>query len=447
MPAAASASVPEPSKAKKPLGAIFLTVFLDLVGFSLIFPLFPALLAWYLGNEPEGGAFAQFLDLLQGLSGESGTNGFFLTTVLFGGILGSLYSLLQFLFAPVWGRLSDRIGRRKVFLITLSGNLAGYLIWLVSGSFLLFVLARVVNGVMSGNVSVASAAMADCTSRENRSKGMALIGMAFGLGFVLGPAIGAATMTFDLSGGSAPEGLFGLHPFSGAALVAAVLAGLNLLWVATRLPETLPADETTAQRHSPRILSPRQVEEKPVRRLLWVNLFFLIAFSGMEFTLTFLATERLGYAPAEMWRLFVFIGFVMLFTQGLLVRRYAAKVGERNFALGAFLCAAGALLCLAFAQGPGLFYAGLLFLGLGAGIVNPCLSALVSLFSSECTQGRALGAFRSAGALARVIGPIAAAVVFWRFSSQAAYLFGALLVVLPFLLGLGVRQPRHDEHA
>ena len=188
----------EPAQSKpkgKPLslGVIFLTIFIDLVGFSIIFPLFPAILDYY----GESGLLASLTDSLDAFSEKTGAGARF-TPVLFGGVLGSLYAILQFFFAPIWGALSDKYGRRPILLITTLGVFASYLIWGFAGSFALLVIARFIGGCMSGNISVATAAVADVTTKETRSKGMGIVGAAFGLGFIIGPAIGGYLSSFNL---------------------------------------------------------------------------------------------------------------------------------------------------------------------------------------------------------------------------------------------------------
>ena len=263
---------------KSPIGVLFLTVFVDLVGFSIIFPLFPDMLEYYAGADSFfGGLIANLAEL----SGEEGDKKF-TATVLFGGILGSLYSILQFIFAPMWGRLSDRIGRRPVLLMTIAGLCVSYLVWIFSHSFLLLIISRVLGGAMGGNISVATAAMADSTDEKNRSKGMGMIGMAFGLGFILGPAIGAF-----LSGYNLDEKLpgLGLNPFSAAAAGAFLLSLWNLSWVMRSFKESLP-EETRGKAHrAGRPISPlklfRGFDIPGVRRTNMVYFVFLVAFAGM----------------------------------------------------------------------------------------------------------------------------------------------------------------------
>ncbi|TVR54726.1 MAG: MFS transporter, partial [Puniceicoccaceae bacterium] len=370
------------------------------------------------------------------------------TPVLFGGLLGSLYSLLQFAFAPLWGGLSDRFGRRWVLLFTASGVLLSYVLWIFAGSFLLLVLARLLGGVMSGNLSVATAAVADVTTRENRAKGMGLVGVAFGLGFITGPAIGGVAALWVLPGAEGPAGSFGLHPFSAPALVAAVLAAINVVWIATRFRETLPAEKRAAGgwrglRHP--VLSVKEVPPGPVRQVAWVNLLFLFGFSGMEFTLAFLAVERFGFSVGQIAAMLVYVGLVLIATQGGLVRRMVPRHGPVKVnAAGLALVAAG-LLVLAWAPAAVWLYAGLTVLGVGAGLATPSLATLASLHATVSGQGRALGLFRSFGSLGRAGGPLVAGFLFWYAGSATAYVLGAAWLLLPLLLGLRVPLPAGES--
>ena len=228
------------------LGVVFLTLFIDLVGFSIIFPLFPAMLDYYLPPEEEGSFLAFIVDWLGKSSRSDGSFGdsTFLAHVLFGGFLGSLYSLLQFVFAPFWGRLSDRYGRKPILFLTILGNMLGYLMWAFSGSFWLLIASRILSGTSSGNLSVATAAVADITVAEKRSRGMALVGVAFGLGFLVGPAIGGFSSLIDLGTYFPDLVRYGINPFSVPAFIAFSLSLLNLLWVALKFNETLPLEKT-----------------------------------------------------------------------------------------------------------------------------------------------------------------------------------------------------------
>ena len=429
------------------MGAIFLTVFIDLVGFSIIFPLFPSMLQWYLPLEGGAGPLSAFVALVDRLAPQaSGGPEGFLAMVFFGGVLGSLYSLLQFVASPIWGRISDRHGRRRVLLVTIGGTCASYLLWAFSGQFVLLLLSRFLGGIMAGNLSVATAAIADVTARESRSKGMALIGVAFGLGFIVGPVIGGMSSLLDLTGVWPGALHFGLNPFSVPALAAALLALVNLLWVYARVQETLPERRRD---HRPIAASPfarlRSGGEGPVRRVLLVYFVFLLTFSGMEFTLTFLALERLSYGPRQNALLFVFVGIVLMVVQGWFVRRYARVFGERKLALVGVASGAAGMVLLGLAPAQGLFYTGLFFMGTGVALVSPSLTALVSLYTIDSQQGAALGAFRAAGSLSRAIGPFAAAAAYWALGSRNTYIAGGLLLLLPLVLALALPQPRIGE--
>ena len=172
------------------MGLVLLIVFLDIVGFSILFPLYPDLLDHYVSQEGSeslaGRLAAKMAELAEGDPVR--------VTALFGGLLGSFYSVLQFLFAPFWGGLSDRIGRRPTLLVTLAGTVVGYLLWMFAGSFWVLVLSRLLCGIMAGNISTATAVVADVTSPKDRAKGMAMVGATIGLGFVFGPAIGGITI-------------------------------------------------------------------------------------------------------------------------------------------------------------------------------------------------------------------------------------------------------------
>ncbi len=180
---------------KKPtLLIVFLTVFIDVVGFSIIFPLFPAMLDYYLELDGKESLIGSLVAWLGQFAGDDRNA----VATLFGGVLGSLYGFLQFVFAPIWGAYSDRHGRRPTLILTLGGIVLANLIWVFAGSFALLVLGRALGGIMAGNISTASAVAADITSGKNRASGMILIGVALGLGFILGPAIGGFAYSLSL---------------------------------------------------------------------------------------------------------------------------------------------------------------------------------------------------------------------------------------------------------
>lgn len=426
------------SKGGSPLPVVLLTVFLDMVGFSILFPIFPRMLDHYLALEGADSAIGGLQRALSGLAGAD-TNA---VQTLFGGLLGSLYSLLQFLFAPVWGGLSDRIGRRPTLLITLTGTTLGYALWIFSGSFWLLVVSRLVSGMCSGNISTASAVIADVTEGKDRARGMGLVGMSIGLGFILGPVLCEAARALAPSD-AAVTWQTGLawNPFSAPALASTLLALVNLVWIALRFRETLAPERRGTSQHA-RVLDPfaqlRRLRLPGLARTNHVTFLFLAAFSGMEFTLTFLAAERLGYGPRDNVWMFVFSGLLIAIVQGGIVRRLAPRLGERKLALLGLLVLVPGFAGVAFASASASLYTGLGLMAVGSALAMPCLSALASRYAPADRQGLALGTNRSMMALARVIGPIAASLTYWKFGSTAAYLGAAAVSVLPVFLILGL---------
>jgi len=445
------ANAPEPRAGSGALKVVFFTLFIDLVGFSIIFPLFPSMLEYYQHVEGDAGLFGLLLEGLRRFAEMSGTpTGHWGEIVLFGGVLGSLYSLLQFVCAPFFGALSDRIGRRPVLLLSLTGILMSYALWFVAGSFIVLVLARLIGGVMSANISTATAVVADVTTEKTRSKGMALVGIAFGVGFIIGPAIGAIAAQVDLVAWRPGLATWGVNPYSFVAAIAFGLTLLNLVLVATRFPETRRADHpsTAAARtlHPLKLL--RTVQYPGVTRANLVYFLFTVAFAGMEFSLTFLAVDRLGYSTLDNAKLFLFAGIVQILVQGGYVRRMAAKVGSRRMALhGMVVLAPGFVLIGAGGQFQSVvvFYAGLFLLSLGGAQATPCLTALVSLYTPHHDQGRVMGIFRSLGALARAIGPIAACLAYWRLGGAWAYYLCGGFALLP--LWLVIALPEKEKAA
>lgn len=429
--------------AQKPtsLGVIFLTVFIDLMGFSLIFPLFPAILDHYIAVDGTDGLLGSLLDVLRRATEAGDRDPDVYVAVLFGGVLGSLYAFLSFVFAPLWGRLSDRIGRRRVLIVTVFGTALSYVVWFFAQSFWVLVLSRLLGGVMSGNISVANAAIADVTTVENRAKGMGMLGAAFGLGFILGPAIGGALAQIDLT---TTISLWGVNPFSSAALGALALSTVNLVWVARRFHETL-SPENIGRAHAPRPLNPIKamvhVDVPHVNPTNLVYFIYTLAFTGMEFTLTFLARDRFAYTPGKNALLFVYVGFLIAFVQGGVVRRLAPKLGEKKLTLIGFALVLPGLVVTGLASSELLLYAGLGLLSIGSALATPSLTALVSLYAPSHRQGEILGVFRSLGSLARAIGPLVAATIYWKFGSAWPYLSAAAVMVVPTLMVFPLPTP------
>ena len=460
-----SASSPLPQR--RILGLIFLTVFMDIVGFSIVIPLFPHLLDYYITTEGSAGTL---IGALNAAAEWMGGDTVFKKTVLFGGLLSTLYSLLQFIFSPLWGALSDRIGRRRVLTLTLAGSALSYLVWIFAAQFWVVVLTRLVCGMMAGNIAVASAAAADVTDEKDRTKGMAVVGIAIGLGFVFGPVIGglASSVTpADVLGffGIDPKSLqfahgtflgsFGLNPFSVPAAIAAAMALLNFILVVRYFPETLPEDRrAAADAKRPSIFDLATVRSSAVRRTSFANLVYQIAFTGMENTIVFLTFALFLYSPRENAWLFLFNGACMIFAQGL-ARQLVKRLGQRKVIMLGMLIASAAFFVVAWIPptralaGDGAettFYLGLGLISFATGLILPSVSALVSLYSDASEQGRNLGILRSAGSLARVIGPVTAALLYFHFGSHFwVYIGGALLMLPAIWVVRGLPEPESER--
>ena len=431
---------------KKPtLLIVFLTVFIDVVGFSIIFPLFPEMLEYYLkldGKESLIGSLVAWLDQFAG----GDTNA---VATLFGGVVGSLYGFLQFVFAPIWGAYSDRHGRRPTLIFTLGGIVLANLIWVFAGSFALLVLGRALGGIMAGNISTASAVAADITTGKNRASGMIIIGVALGLGFILGPAIGGFAYSWQLvEPGKAVAGL-ALHPFSGPAIIALAIAGVNWLLVIFLLSESLPP-EKREQHPAKRGFNPftqlKRINLPGVARTNLMYFAYWCAFSSVEFTITFFATEKLGFKPVDIAWMFVFIGMSLIFFQGGVARQLIKRVGERRTALAGVCCTLPGFLIIGNATTVGVLYGGLLLMTAGSGMTMPSLNSLVSRYTPGDRQGLSLGVFRSLGSLSRAIGPIMGGLLYWKFNSSMPFWVGAAFLIVPFFMALGLPPvPENDE--
>jgi MFS family permease len=425
------------------LGVIFLTLVIDLIGFSIIFPLGPDLIEYYLRVDGRSGVLGWLLGQSEAVAHLLGRDHAF-AAVLFGGLLTSFYSVLQFVFAPYWGSLSDRRGRRGVLRITVAGTAAGYLVWLVSGSFWLFVVSRIVSGAFSGNLSVATAAVADVTTRQERSRAMGVVGAAFGIGLVTGPMLGAGAVQLNLLVHHPSLARFGINPFSVPALVSLLLCLLNLAWIKRSFRETLPesarggARETRLRNPIRAILS---LGNPNVRRTNIVAFVYSVAFVSMEASITFLAAERFGYTAGQNGLLLGFLGVCSIITQGVIVRMLLRRVEEVRVLAGGLLSTGAGLLLVGVGARAWMMYAGLALVALGSGLVNPSTTGLISLYSGQEEQGRVLGIFRSLGSLSRAITPMLAGAVFFLLGSRWVFVAAAVLAAAAFGLSRRLPQP------
>jgi len=349
---------------QRPLLSIFLTVVIDLLGFGIVLPLLPL-------YGRDFGASHVTLALI------------FIS-----------YSGMQFLSAPLWGRLSDRIGRRPVILIGLLGSLASYTLFAVAAlqsALVLLFVSRIVAGVFGGTIATAYAYIADVTTAQERGRGMALIGMSFGIGFTLGPAIGGLGHW--------------IHP-GAPGFIAAAFSLTAFLFAWRRLPE--PERHVPAARRNWLDWDALRgaMSVVGVGRILTLGFLAVTCFAMMESTLGLLGKEFFGFSYWQVGLLFTYLGFFSAVAQGLLVRRYMHQVGEGRFVvLGTTTLAVG-LLGLGLA--PSLLWLMLVapLAVIGFAMITPSLNSLLSRRSGATVQGGVMGVNQSLQSLARIVGPL-----------------------------------------
>lgn len=375
-------------KAKKAqLGTIFLIVFIDLIGFGIVIPILP-LYAEEFGPSP----------------------------IVFGLLMAS-FSAMQFLFAPILGRLSDRVGRRPVLLVSLVGSAVGYLIFGFAGSLAMLFASRIIDGISGGNISTAQAVIADITTPEERAKGMGMVGAAFGLGFILGPAVGGL--------------LVQVAPWLPG--VAAAVASLTaFVMVLVFLPETVdPNARATARRHPLNLKSLGNAVSHP---LVWpcLAIVFLIifAFSNFETTFAQFAVHAHDFSRSSVYWLFVYAGVLGALVQGGLVRHLAPRFGEARLVFVGTILGFLALGFMPYAGSRGLLMAVLALLALGQGLAGPSLSALTSKLVDADEVGGVMGVYQGMSSLARIIGPFWGEVVYGKIGIAWPYRTGSIFMLL-----------------
>lgn len=383
---------------------IFLTVFIDLLGIGIVLPLLPFYVKLI---EASGSAWMQS------------------NHALLVGALTASFSLFQFLFAPVLGGLSDRFGRRPVLLLSLVGAGLSYVLFGLADRFtplgagavlaVLFV-SRIVAGITGGSISTAQAYIADITRPEDRARGLGMLGAAFGLGFMLGPAIGGLLSSVNLN---APA-------FAAAALVFG-----NVVFGYFKLPESLPVE-----RRSERLpdLNPftrlgTLVGLRVIQPLLIGVLLLNFAFAGLQSNFAVFADQQFGYGPTQIAFVFAFIGLMAVIMQGFLIRRLVPLFGEARLAVTGMLLMAVGFALVALVPLAWMLYPALGILSVGSGMATPSLTSLISRRVSPQEQGAVLGGTQALTSLTMIIGPLVAGLAFDLIGPAAPYLSGALLIL------------------
>jgi len=390
------------------MAILFLIVFIDLVGFGVVIPLLP-FYGVHFGASPTAVTWMM-----------------------------ACYSLAQFFFSPILGRLSDYVGRRPVLLVSLVASIASYL-WLgfANALWMLFA-ARLLSGAGAGNIAAAQAYITDVTPPEGRAKAMGMIGAAFGLGFTVGPALGG------LVAGSNP----GATDLSRPAFVAAGLSTLALAIALARLKESRPPQARDAEPRPSRLRVARDLLGRPTLRQL-ILLFFIAtsAFAAMETTYALWTNSAFGWGPAQVGLVFLYVGLVLVVVQGALIGRLSRRFGEARLVVaGAALIALG-LVALPFAVTlPRLMLVNTL-LPLGMGLLNPSMTSLISKEAGADERGGVLGVAQSAASLARIIGPAVAGPLFTAFGRDAPYYASAAVMALAVAMALRLPRPKIEAGA
>jgi MFS transporter, DHA1 family, tetracycline resistance protein len=367
-----------------PLGIVFTTVLIDLIGFGIVLPILP------LWAEEFGASPVEI------------------------GVITASYAVMQLIFAPVLGRISDRHGRRPVILVSLVGTVIAFLMIGFAQGLLIIFIARVLQGIAGASYAAAQAYVADVTTPAERAHGMGLIGAAFGLGFLLGPAIGALFAAID------PRAPF---------FAAAALALANLLIAYRRLPESVRPGSAPAVRPGLGVLR-RALAGRRLAPFVWLTFIANFAFIGMETTFALFGSQRFGYGMVEMGLLFAYIGALVVVTQGLLVRRMVARAGEGRVLVTGLVATGAGFLLMAPAQSLWLLLAALALLAVGSGLVFATTATLISLASGEGEQGAVLGLTASVGSAARIAGPLVGTALFQHVDVAAPLVVGGVLFAL-----------------
>lgn len=356
----------------KPLIIIYLTVFIDLVGFGIVIPLLP----YYTESD------------------------IFHATPFEVEIIFAVYSAMQFIFAPILGGLSDKYGRRPVLFLSIIGSGIGYLFIGFASALWMVFAGRIIAGITGGNISTAQAYIADITTKENRAKGMGLFGAMFGLGFIFGPAIGGILSRFGIG-----------VPF----LFAAVLSFANATALYFFLPETRKKQIGEFVRKNRFAQTFEALKDSRFSVIAILYFLIITAFSIMTASFALFTIYRFNYSAEQNGYIFAYLGVLAIIMQGVLFGKLAKRFGEANLVVVGSMLLSGSLLVVPFV-GPdwgGLagLLVGIAFFSVGNSLSSPALTSLASKIADDDEQGKALGVLQSAASLARAVGPVIGGVL------------------------------------
>jgi len=390
-------------QARRPrLGVLFSIIVVDLISFGIVVPILPF---W---------------------AERFGANGLLL------GLLLTSHAGMQFVFAPTWGRLSDRFGRRPIMLMTIGGTALALLGLGFSQSLLGIFVARIFSGIFGANISVATAYLTDVTDEEDRTRWMGMVGASFAVGFTLGPPIGGLL---------SPLG-YGVPMF-----FAAGLSCLNLVWAAIRLPE--PVRRRSGPEPADRTNRLDVLRDPAIRRICLVYFTFSVAVTQLETTFAFFMSHRFDYDVLGVAMVMFVMAIVMGGIQGGAMKRLSARFAERRLVIAGLSCMAFAFAVLPLAGSVALLMVPLMLAATGRGICQPPLMGLASMSATASSRGMVMGVFQSSASAARVVGPVLAGALY-DLGDALPFWMAAVLVSTSAAIALGIRdhplrEVIHDE--
>jgi MFS transporter, DHA1 family, tetracycline resistance protein len=374
---------------------LFLIVLIDLIGFGLVIPLLPFYAERYSATPQE-------------------------VTVLM-----AVFSLMSVLTAPFWGRISDRVGRRPVLMTSMAAASLAYLWMGFADALWMLFAARALAGACAGNIAAAQAYIADVTTPEKRARGMGMIGAAFGLGFIIGPALGGIVAGNNLA----------TADLRTPGLIACGLSVVAFLGVVFVLKESLPAGLQLGPRKSRFTALRDALARKALSRLLAVFFLAILAFAGMEATFALWAMAQFGWGPAQIGYVFTYVGVLSALMQGGLIGRLTARFGEERLLIAGLSSIAIGLLTITAARDLPILIVAVSFLALGMGVMQPSLNSLISRRAGAAEQGEVMGVAQSIASLSRVLGPLLAGALFAGLGRDSPFFCGMVLVVAATVIG------------
>jgi DHA1 family tetracycline resistance protein-like MFS transporter len=376
----------------RPLLVIFLTIFVNLVGFGIIVPLLP-FYAETFGASP-----------------------------LVIGLLFAVFSLSQLIAAPILGDLSDRYGRRPILIVSLIGTVISFVMLALASSLTMLFVARIVDGLSGGNISTARAYVADITEPQDRSRAYGLIGAAFGLGFILGPGISALLAPISYTA-----------PIWAAAAITLVACAMAWFW----LPETV--HRAHAGTGMPFRNVAAMMVRPTLRRVLLMDFAYWFAFAMFQTTFALFAAARFGFDAPRTAVFFAAFAVLGALVQGVLIRSIVRRLGDKRTLMLGLVCAASGLVAATLTHSVGLFAMSLIPLALGIGFGHPTMSSLVSRAARADEQGRVQGAASAVESLGRTIGPVWGSASLQRFGEASPYISAAGFLIMTLVLSVGHR--------